>query len=210
MILSALGRAQDAARKTTCISNLRQISTAVLMYADDHADAVRGTAADYHIYFSYKDGIQPYLSRNGANTNDQLFVCPADNFSCGLPAIQDFFRPAPVTGNGFYRLKQTHYSSYIFNGAAANSKETRVAEKRFSAVQEPSRLALACELSAAIGLSGHDRKKSGQFNNAKNVVSFVDGHVSFIPFYWNGESGEAGMPISYNPPGGYDYVWFPK
>jgi hypothetical protein len=71
-------------------------------------------------------------------------------------------------------------------------------------------LVLVCELSGAIGLSGHDRRQAGQFNNAKNVVSFIDGHVSFLPIYWNGNSGEAGMPIAYDPPAGYEYIWFGK
>ncbi|HUD45873.1 MAG TPA: type II secretion system protein [Candidatus Baltobacteraceae bacterium] len=210
LILSALSRAKGAAQKAACINDLHQINAAVLMYADDNADAIRPAANEYHIYFSYKDYIRPYLLRNGSSTNDQLFACPADDFDCKLPAIQDFFRPEIVAGNGFHQLKQTHYSSYIFNGAAANSKETRVAGKPFSSAREPSLLVLVCELSGAIGLSGHDRRQVGQFNNAKNVVSFIDGHVSFIPIYWNGDSGEGGMPITYDPPAGYEYIWFGK
>jgi prepilin-type N-terminal cleavage/methylation domain-containing protein len=210
LVLSATSRAKGAAQKAACINDLHQINAAVLMYADDHADSIRSATRDYHIYFSYKDSVRPYFLRNGSSTNDQLFACPADDFDCKLPAIQDFFRPDNVAGNGFYHLKQTHYSSYIFNGAAPNSKETRVAGKAFSSTREPSRLVLVCELSGAIGLSGHDRRRSEQFNNAKNVMSFVDGHVSFIPIFWNGNSGEGGMPISYDPPAGYDYVWLGK
>ena len=210
LVLPAMSRAKGAALKATCINNLHQINAGVLMYADDHADSFHSANHDYQIYFSYKDSIRPYLLRNGLSTNDQLFACPADDFDCKLPAVEDFFRPDYVAGNGFYHLKQTHYSSYIFNGAAPNSKETRVAGKAFSSTREPSRLVLVCELSGAIGLSGHDRRQSGQFNNAKNVMSFVDGHVSFIPIFWNGNSGESGMPISYDPPAGYDYIWFGK
>jgi prepilin-type N-terminal cleavage/methylation domain-containing protein len=210
LVLSATSRAKGAAQKVTCINDLHQIDAAVLMYADDNADSIRTAANDYHVYFSYKDRIRPYLLRNGSSTNDQLFTCPADNFDCKLPAIQDFFRLDNVAGNGFHHLKETHYSSYIFNGAAPNSKETRVAGKPFSSAREPSRLVLVCELSGAIGLSGHDRRQAEQFNNAKNVVSFVDGHVSFIPIFWNGDSGEGGLPISYNPPAGYEYIWFGK
>ena len=210
LVLSSMSRAKGAAQKTTCINDLHQINAAVLMYADDHADSLHSATRDYQVYFSYKDSIRPYLLRNGSSTNDQLFACPADDFDCKLPAIEDFFQPDKVAGYGFYHLKQTHYSSYIFNGAAPNSKETRVAGKAFSSTREPSRLALVCEFSAAIGLSGHDRRQSAQFNNAKNVVSFIDGHVSFIPIFWNGISGELGMPISYDPPAGYDYIWFGK
>jgi len=41
-------------------------------------------------------------------------------------------------------------------------------------------------------------------------VSFVDGHVSFIPFYWNGKSGLDNLPCFYDPPARYQYKWFGK
>jgi len=40
----------------------------------------------------------------------------------------------------------------------------------------------------------HDRKQPQQFNNARNVMSFVDGHVSYIPIYWNGSKQFDDMP----------------
>ncbi len=83
-----------------------------------------------------------------------------------------------------------------------------MAGKPFSSVRDPSRLVLVGELSAAIGLSAHERKQPAQFNNAKNVLGFVDGHVSFIPIYWNGTNGTDGLPVFYDPPGGYEYTWF--
>jgi type II secretory pathway pseudopilin PulG len=208
-ILPVLNRAKGSAKRSTCINNLHQINIAMRMYADDHADFIRSAATDFHIYFSYKDSVS-LLTRNGGNTNDQIFTCPADNFECKLPAIQDFFWPDKVTGNGFCHLTQTHYASYVFNAAAPNSKETRVQGKPFSSAREPSRMVLVCELSGARGLSGHDRRESGQFNNAKNVMSFIDGHVSCIPIYWNGDSGQKGMPVAYDPPAEYEYSWFGK
>src|SRR5258708_5037884 len=73
LVLPVMGRAKGAANKTACINHLRQINVAVLMYADDHADSIHSATADYHIYFSYKDSIRPYLLRSGSSTNDQLF-----------------------------------------------------------------------------------------------------------------------------------------
>jgi prepilin-type processing-associated H-X9-DG protein len=47
-----------------------------------------------------------------------------------------------------------------------------------------------------------------QFNNAMNVVSFVDGHVSFMKIYWKPSSAPAFIPAcAYDPPAGYDYQW---
>jgi prepilin-type processing-associated H-X9-DG protein len=66
---------------------------------------------------------------------------------------------------------------------------------------------LAAEISGGVGLSAHDRREPGQFNNALNVMSFVDGHVSYIRIYWNGTRGLAGISFLYKPPAGYDYKW---
>jgi prepilin-type N-terminal cleavage/methylation domain-containing protein len=210
LLLPVLSRAKGAARRTACISNTRQINMALRMYADDHQDAIRATTNKEAIYFTYKTSILPYLSRNGANTNDALFACPADDFDCSMDPIQEFFLFDNVQGKGFHSLKETYYASYLFNGLAPDEAETRVAGKPFSSVREPSRLILVGELSGCIGLSTHDRKEPAQFNKAKNVMGFVDGHVSYTSIYWNGNKKFDGMPAFYNPPAGYDYIWFEK
>jgi prepilin-type N-terminal cleavage/methylation domain-containing protein/prepilin-type processing-associated H-X9-DG protein len=207
LLVPALSHAKASAKKTLCTNNTRQIDLAVFMYVDDHSDSIRAVTNKEAIYFTYKESILPYLSRNGSSTNDALFACPADNFDCSIPAIQDFFLFQNAAGIGFCHLTQTDHSSYFFNGEA-DDVETRMSGKPFLSVREPSRVVLVGELSAAIGLSAHERKQASQFNNAKNMVGFVDGHVAFIPIYWNGTSGTDGLPVFYDPPGGYDYTWF--
>ena len=210
LLLPALSRANARARRTTCINDLHQINLALLMYADDHGDAIRAITNNDPIHFSFKEAIQPYLSRAGSSSTGQMFACPADNFNCDDPSIREFFLFDPVAGKSFYRQQTTHYSSYFFNGAAPDSPETRMAQKPFSSVREPSWVILAGELSGGIGLSAHDRRQPYQFNNARNVMSFVDGHVSYIPIYWNGVKGIEGIAAFYEPPAGYDYTWFGK
>ncbi len=207
LLLPALSRAKAAANKGTCINNTRQISLALRMYADDHQDAIRSLTNNENLFVTYKDSVQPYLSRSGVSTNDLLFACPADDFDCGDPAISDLFLFDHVEGKSFHRQKVTRYSSYFFNGEAADKPETRMGQKPFSSVREPSRVVLMGELSGALGLSAHDRKEPYQFNNARNVMSFVDGHVSYIRIYWNGVKGFDGIAAFYEPPAGYDYKW---
>ena len=53
------------------------------------------------------------------------------------------------------------------------------------------------------------------FNDALDMVSFVDGHVSYIKIYWNTNLVGARYPIqmmsgTYDPPAGYDYQWSPN
>jgi len=208
LLLPVLNRAKGAARRTVCLNNVRQINLALRLYVDDHADAIQSITNKEPIYWTYKRSIQPYLSRSGTETNDALFACPADDFDCSLPAVQEFFLFQNVTGKSFHNLKETLYSSYIFNGEASGEINPRVAGKPFSSVREPTRLVLVGEISGFMALSTHDRRQPQQFNNAKNVMSFVDGHVSYLPIFWNGDKTFDGMPAFYNPPAGYEYIWF--
>jgi prepilin-type N-terminal cleavage/methylation domain-containing protein len=209
LLLPVLGHARAAAKKSTCISNLHQIDLAMILYVDDHADALAAITNQEAVYFTYKLSIAPYLARNGVSTNDALFACPADDFDCKLPIIQDVFLFQNVSGRGFCNLSETCNSSYFFNGEA-DGGPTRMAGKAFTSVREPSRLVLLGELSAAIGLSAHERKQPAQYNNAKNMLAFVDGHVNYLPIYWNGIAGIDGIPGFYDPPAGYEYTWFGK
>jgi prepilin-type N-terminal cleavage/methylation domain-containing protein len=208
LLLPVLGKAKGAAKKTACINNLGQINLALRMYVDDHGDAFRVLTNDEPVYFTFKDSIQPYLTRTGANTNDQLFICPSDDFNCDDQTIKDLFPGDLIGGQGFYRQTVTHYSSYFFNGKASTNDDTRAAQKPFASVGEPSKFILAGEDSGGLSLSAHDRKEPYQFNNALNVMSFVDGHVSYIPMYWNGVKGLDGISALYEPPAGYNYRWF--
>ena len=55
LLLPALNRARSSARRTACISNVRQINLAVRLYADDHGDVVGFYT--HTIYFDYKKNI---------------------------------------------------------------------------------------------------------------------------------------------------------
>jgi hypothetical protein len=43
-----------------------------------------------------------------------------------------------------------------------------------------------------------------RFPDARNVMSFVDGHADYIRIYWNGVTGIDGFPALYEPTAGYD------
>jgi prepilin-type N-terminal cleavage/methylation domain-containing protein len=204
LLLPALSRARSSARRTACISNVRQVNLAVHMYADDHGDAI----AYYtnKIYFDYKENILSYLGRAG-NSSNAVFNCADDNFDLS-GAIGTWFDD-PSSGHGFCNQVWTHFSSYWFNGLTrgGNTNDLGMARKPFASVRNPARTELVGEISGGLGLSSHDRRQPLQFPDARNVMSFVDGHVSYIKMYWNGTPKLDGAPALYEPPAGYDYTW---
>lgn len=115
---------------------------------------------------------------------------------------------------GVHRQQFTHYSSYALNesvrrrpGGPTNLTVAGVGLKAFDFVRDPSRTVLIGEISGCVALSSHDRTARFQFRDAKNMMSFVDGHVSYIKIYWNGLEGSSGMPWFYEPVGDYEYKW---
>jgi prepilin-type N-terminal cleavage/methylation domain-containing protein len=206
LLLPALSRAKSSARRIACVSNVRQINLAVHLYADDHADALAYYTNT--IYFDYKDNILPYISRAGTmSSSNAVFDCADDDFDLSGPIGTWFFDPS--SGRGFCNQTWTHFSSYWFNGLArgTDTNDLGMAQKPFASVRDPIRTELIGEISGGLGLSSHDRRQPLQFPDALNVMSFVDGHASYIKIYWNGVPQLDGAPALYEPPAGYDYKW---
>ncbi len=91
--------------------------------------------------------------------------------------------------------------------------------RKLSSIREPARTVLLTEASAFYPYSWHDPSPTpgaqlienggALFNDAKNMVGFVDGHASFVKIYWNTNAvgGVHSMALLYDPPSGYDYKW---
>src|SRR4051812_40905338 len=90
ILFPVFARAREAARKTACLSNLKQIGTAVLMYAQDYDETLCPVASGVCGQPSargWADLIYPYVR------NDKVFDCPT---------AQVHMRMNPATGT-FYR-----------------------------------------------------------------------------------------------------------
>ena len=88
--------------------------------------------------------------------------------------------------------------------------------KAISSIRHPAQTLLVAEMPAFWPYSWHHPKynpsESGwlTFNDARNVVSFIDGHANYIKIYWNeglDASGGWSFSMNYDPPAGYDYQW---
>lgn len=220
LVLPALSRAKTGALRTTCTDNLLQINLGTHLYAADYSDTlpsepgvIATTFATNHYSIFYKELVKSYVGLHGTSSpQDKVFACPADTFYYDFPSL-------------VYESKSLHdqfdsdYSSYGFSGANAFTNwpppdflnETGwpgVFGLKESSVKDPARTLLLTELSAFFCWSWHQpvSKPSGQVgvNNAKSIVSFVDGHATYIEVYWNSDHKDW-TSCCYDPPPGYDY-----
>lgn len=218
LLLPALAAAKEKAKRTACLGNLKQINLAVHLYAGDNGDLLPnlGDAT----YISFKEVIKGNLGLRGtASAQDKIFACPADVFSYEESSTLAY------TAHGRHEQSYSDYSSYAFNGLnlltnypvlTENGPMPGVGGQKLGAIRNPTKTALVVEEPAFFPYSWHQRKPSGQplINNAINVLSFVDGHLSFTRMYWNSairySNGENSAAAYYDPPEGYNYQWSGK
>jgi len=191
LLLPVLQRSKAAGKRTTCLNNSKQIAIAIRLYADDSADLLP-ILPDPNPYPEgvgsyYKQLVKSYLGLTGpASPLEKVFICPSDQL--------------------FSAQAKFAYASYLFNGFKAQSGAVaRIAGKKLSAIRKPARAVLTGEVTAFYGGSWHPVVITGDYPDAKSMLSFVDGHVGFTKIYWDGVADSA--PSNYEPPAGYDYNW---
>jgi type II secretory pathway pseudopilin PulG len=211
ILLPATNRTNLKATRTQCLNNLKQINSAIHMYADDYRDILArppAVAATVEPWFQYKQLVRPYLGLSGPPpASETIFVCPSDTF---------FYSPSGYHSQPASAARERGFSSYAFNGGNAmgtNSAATGtfpgISGVRLNGVIEPSKTVLVCEFAAFTPFSWHDpsRQRSDyRFKNSRNMLSFVDGHADYATMYWSG----AGEAWQYDPPAGYGYKWSDK
>src|SRR5438309_7031841 len=129
LLLPALGRAKETARRTACVSNLKQVDLAIRLYADDYSDSLP-VLPDPNLYPNgvgayYKQLVKAYLGLTGpASPNEKVFICPSDRI------LQK------QIGHAF--------TSYTFNGYEVGPGAIpRIPGQKLSAIQSPARAVLA-------------------------------------------------------------------
>jgi len=228
LLLVAISGAQGKARRIVCTGNLRQINQGVRMYSDDSNDKSPKAAANS--YVGYKELMKSYVGLRGkSSAQDKLFACPADTFY-----FDYLFPRSPGSTNLVGYVPESlcsrpdlDYSSYLFNGGntfgSTNGSGIRpgIAGLSLSSIKHPARTVLVAEVPALIPFSWHKPKRPLYilstrycpnliFSNAMDMVSFVDGHVSYIKMYYKGGRGPMAISCNYDPPAEYDYQWSEK
>jgi len=100
ILFPVFARAREAARKTSCLSNMKQIGLGLMMYTQDYDETYpmayfypngRNSSNGYH---QWSGMIQPYVK------NERVFVCPSHQLKGIAPT--NCTRPACLeTGQSF-------------------------------------------------------------------------------------------------------------
>jgi prepilin-type N-terminal cleavage/methylation domain-containing protein len=210
LFLPLLSAAKARARRTGCMNNLRQIGLDVLTYAGDSEDSAPKTGWTTNSISRYLDGQTAFKKLLENQSNSSLFRCPADTFYYDLRKnVVKVFVPKPL-----YEQSISEYSSYGFNGGSPTIFgywTPNIAGVKLSSVKKPTRTVLVADFSAYLPWSWHRPGSTAPFNNAENIVSFVDGHVKYVKIYWNSAfrytNGASSLALEFDPPAGYDYQW---
>ena len=218
LLLPALARSKLSAQHSVCINNLKQIGVAVKLYADDSNSTLPNASKPPSNYWKtngidlwnvYKSLVKSYVGLNGTSSpDDHVFACPADKFyNTGIPSS---FTNAPL-----HEQAHSDFSSYDFNtGNLRINHKTKqslfpgIAGLKESSIVEPTKTVLVGEMPAWIPFSWHNPQSALKFNNAMTQIAFVDGHVNYIPIYYDtSKTNVENDSLGYEPPSGYEYKW---
>ena len=218
LLLPVLSSAKARATRTACLNNLKQINLGVHLYAADNGDTSPNTGSA--TYLNYREVVKSYVGLNSpASPQDKIFTCPANVYYYDETT-------AAYVPHGQHEQVVYYYSSYAFNGLnllttnypnfAYNGTLPGIGGQKLGAVKNSAKTVLVLEAPALMPYSWHQPKSpvpggEPMFDDARNLISFVDGHVSYINIYWNSAlrypNGLFSVAGYYDPPAGYDYQW---
>ena len=216
LLLPVLSKAEARAQRTTCLNNLRQIGLGIHLYAGDNNDTLpsivitNGMPWPYQWRF-FKELTKRYDGLSGPSSpQDKLFACPADTFYY----LNEF--STPLLHASMHDDPWADYSSYWFSrlnletDAATGTFYHGIAGRKISSIRNQVRTLMVVDQPAVFAYSWHQPQSltdpgPNEMNDAMNLAGFVDGHASYINFYW--DNTRQTFPCFYNPPDNYEYQW---
>ncbi len=115
MLLPALSKAKEQARRIACINNLKQVSLASHLYAGDFRDYV-----PFPNWESGANGVAGWLTMAPYNSNDTQTNLQKGVLWQYIKAAPTFRCPSVNITTASFKLRENKLSDYIMNGAACN------------------------------------------------------------------------------------------
>ena len=217
LLLPALTAVKSRAKQTVCQNNLRQIGLGIRLYCDDARDIVPTPifSPTNLPWIAFKELMKANVGLKGTSSpQDRIFAGPADTF---------YYKPDfGYVAEGRHEQSSSDFSSYGFNNAnlapfpPGKGGFLGIGGRQLSSIKNPEKTVLDAEEPAFLPYSWHDpqpppafclppKGEMMRFNNAKDMLGFVDGHVSYTRICWDSAVGIESC--CYNPPAGYDYQW---
>jgi prepilin-type N-terminal cleavage/methylation domain-containing protein len=101
ILFPVFGRARENARRSSCVSNLKQIGLAVIQYTQDYDEGMPRTYAP-----GFRDVLQPYIK------SKQIFICPSA-YARKLPGTETARPPEAPAGKQYDGNPLSYYLNVI-------------------------------------------------------------------------------------------------
>jgi prepilin-type processing-associated H-X9-DG protein len=178
ILFPVFAKAREKARQSSCLSNVRQINTAILAYVQDNDEMMPRTwsgPAAYPGTYQWTQAVLPYVK------NYQIFLCPSDS---GKTFVSSNGAPYP-TGTVSYAFSVAYYNGANVAGVTANGPNG----KSLAQIQDPSGTVVLGDYTGAFEMGWADIAANPNLstwlpkrhNDGVNV-GFIDGHAKwFMP-----------------------------
>jgi len=202
ILLPALSRAREQARRAACASNVRQFMVAVHIYAQDYEDAppagaaYYGSGPSYYGRYVFSNVMRYELGTHYQLANVKNWLCPS-GMDQQRHKLWRVYGQNYVTANGTSysnNLSQTSYGYLIglgFNGAGRGPTQPGLANslvERIASANEPSRRIAWWDAISNDGVwktplanwyASANNHFTGNFVPEGGNYGFVDGHVEW-------------------------------
>ncbi|MCM8807142.1 MAG: DUF1559 domain-containing protein, partial [Candidatus Omnitrophica bacterium] len=191
MLLPALARAREQARRSVCISNLKQIGLALRMYSQDYREYFPITGAPYFGQEMTVPGALGLLIPNYISAQ-KTFICPSDishqTVSLAAAEISQGITNVLVDETGYTDDRGCSYAYAFFCHEEIDIDTVLVVDKAIAASEKTSPTSATWWNYSALrggqySTTGTSALPAFLLNHKNDGVNacYIDGHVKWIP-----------------------------